>query len=611
MRTVLSAVVLFVSAILPIGTAHAQLFSPGSLSNDHKKWEGDANCGKCHAEGKRIGNDLCLNCHTELAARYRAGKGLHGLQYRGQSCSDCHGEHLGRGADLIRWPGGKKEKLNHSLTGWALRGKHKEEKCASCHKRKDGSFLGLQNQCGSCHEDSHEGRFGKACATCHSETGWKSVRIGSSNFDHDKTRFPLVGKHQGQECAKCHGDPPAYKGILFGDCIVCHKDEHDGRFAKRRCASCHVETGFNNFAKIRRRHPGVALKGGHKSVSCASCHTSRLDVAPPKGSACVSCHKPVHEAPFGRQCEDCHSSMTWLGLPSRLGYRVHNRTDFPLVGAHAEVECVKCHLPKLPRNKRFRGLEYDECQSCHDDPHNWAFIQKPETKIENDCATCHSERAFRPASFGVELHAQTSFPLDGMHQSVPCLGCHSQARPRHDFRVRKQECADCHENPHGNQFEKEMRAGGCASCHSTVGFAQPNIDHSIWPLTGAHLQASCDACHSPTDEDRKRGKGASYRGLPRECAGCHQDVHAGQFVLTPPQKQCDSCHTPDGFVVINFPHEQQTGFALDGEHAPLECNSCHRVEKLKDGSETERWRLGYDQCADCHANPHVDPKEKR
>lgn len=587
-----------------LGTANAQLFSPGPLSNDHKKWEGDSNCNQCHAEGKRISNERCLNCHKELAARYRVGKGLHGLQYRGRNCSECHGEHLGRSAKLIRWPGGKKEALNHSLTGWALRGKHKEQKCAGCHKREDGSFLGLSAKCGSCHDDVHEGRLGPDCASCHNEIGWKSIRMGS--FDHDKTRFPLRGKHAEQECAECHGEPAKYKGLEFGDCVACHEDNHDGRFKARKCASCHVETGFRHFAKIKRRHPGVSLQAGHSNVSCAQCHKNKLDVTPPQGKACVSCHKPVHDAPFGKNCASCHASIVWLGLPERLGYRVHSRTVFPLRGAHEKVKCAACHLPTLPQAKRYRGLEYEACASCHEDPHEWAFISKPKVTLKNDCNSCHSENAFEPTTFGVALHAQTTFPLDGMHATVPCLACHKDARPRHNFRVPRQACADCHENPHGSQFEKEMREGGCASCHTTAGFRRPKIDHSIWPLEGAHAQAQCEACHSPSESDRKKGAGASYRGIPRDCVGCHEDIHAGQFLLSDPKKDCPVCHTPEGFGIDDFAHLEQTGFALDGQHEPLECRSCHKLEKLKNGLETERWRLGYSQCGDCHANPHVE-----
>ena len=151
-----------------------------------------------------------------------------------------------------------------------------------------------------------------------------------------------------------------------------------------------------------------------------------------------------------------------------------------------------------------------------------------------------------------------------------------------------------------------MRQGGCAQCHTALDWRQPNIDHSTWPLTGAHQAAPCNACHSPTAQDRASGRGASYRGVPRACAGCHEDVHAGQFRLSDPVKECGVCHGTSEFHIPRFEHAARTGYALEGRHAGLACARCHAQQELRNGARTVRWRLGYRACADCHANPHTE-----
>ncbi|KPK15523.1 MAG: hypothetical protein AMJ62_08930 [Myxococcales bacterium SG8_38] len=279
-------------------------------------------------------------------------------------------------------------------------------------------------------------------------------------------------------------------------------------------------------------------------------------------------------------------------------------TEFPLEGLHAEVPCNRCHLPKMPVARRYRGLKFSSCTDCHRDVHRGEFGS-------TDCSTCHDEHGFWPTLFSVSQHQRTDFPLEGKHQAVPCSACHGPKRPRHDLRVQTRQCADCHENPHGDQFAREMAEGGCASCHSSSGWDAPKIDHSSWPLTGAHAEASCDSCHRPSPDDRMRGGGATYRGAPRECAGCHTDAHAGQFRLSEPTRECDVCHVTESFDIESFDHGALADYPLEGVHAELECGACHRRERLRDRSKVVRYRLGYRDCADCHANPHARRKGAR
>lgn len=595
--------VVVVASSLVAERATSQLLSPGPLSRDHAELEGDDKCGRCHSTGRRVDRNQCLSCHTDLRSRIQAGQGLHGREYRNRDCGQCHVDHLGRNAPLVRWPGGNRDRFDHRLSGWPLRGAHARVECRECHDRRNArghaTFLGAPTACAQCHDDPHAGRFGNQCQSCHDEGRWSNVRM--QDFDHSRTRFPLRGAHQRVQCRACHGEPARYRGIEFASCTSCHRDPHFGRHGEN-CVRCHSESSWTDQDRMRREHPGTPLINGHARVACRACHDQGLDHRPSQGDACAACHRPVHEANFGRNCQQCHASIKWTGLQDRIGRRAHSQTPFPLRGRHESVDCAACHKPEMPRAQRYRGLEFDACKACHSDRHDGEFAQRD----GGECAPCHSERGFRPTLFGVRAHATTSFPLEGRHEAVACGACHTGARPRLSFRVERDACADCHENPHGDQFAREMAQGGCAHCHSPGGWDRPNIDHSVWPLTGAHAQAHCNQCHSPSEADRRAGRGASYRGVPRDCGGCHDDRHAGQFRLTEPRRECDFCHETSQFEISRFDHRRKTGYALTGAHRQVECAQCHTTVALADGTETERWRLGYRECSDCHANPHVE-----
>ena len=582
--------------------AHAQLLSPGPLSKAHASLEGDQHCDDCHSSGRRVDQGDCMKCHGDIGASITAGRGLHGRQYKGKPCEGCHVEHLGVSKGIVRWPGGDPSKLDHAQTGWPLNGAHKNATCNKCHNKANSrgnpTFVGLPTACVSCHKDVHQGRFDKACTSCHNESAWKEVDL--KTFNHDQARFPLRGAHPTVKCVKCHFEPPKYTALKFEACTDCHKDPHAGKFGAA-CTNCHEDTRWKpvTFKHGAAKHPGISLANGHAPVACRTCHDKGNVVAPSRGRECVSCHKPSHKAPFGRGCATCHASIQWLGLPHAVGLTAHVRTEYPLTGKHQSVNCASCHKPEMPREERYRKLRFGRCADCHADQHLGEFAKED----RGECKGCHATSGFRPTLFGVVAHTATRFPLVGKHTAVACSACHSSPRPR-SLRLAKQACADCHENPHGEQFATEMTQGGCGHCHQPTGWKLPKIDHSTWPLTGVHATAQCESCHHPTPEDRKAGRGSSYKGVPRNCGGCHDDAHLGQFRLTAPVLECDKCHVTKAFKIPTFDHLAITGWALTGDHAKQECAKCHRTTKLKDESVTVRWRLPSRECKFCHANPH-------
>jgi hypothetical protein len=144
--------------------------------------------------------------------------------------------------------------------------------------------------------------------------------------------------------------------------------------------------------------------------------------------------------------------------------------------------------------------------------------------------------AFRPASYDVERHARSRFPLEGAHLATPCVQCHKELRGNGSrptllraaataplpFQIEKRACADCHENPHGAQFRD--RKGGCESCHGLDSFRPASrFDHdkdAAFRLRGAHAGVACERCHKAA-RDRAGKRVVAYKGVSTRCEDCH------------------------------------------------------------------------------------------
>lgn len=572
----------------------AQWLSPGTLSAAHASLDGDQHCASCHASGARVSEPGCLHCHADIAQQRLRASGLHGTSFKNEACVKCHVEHLGRQTPLIRWPGPDATRFDHARTSWPLRGAHAELACVKCHDRKNErgqrSYLGLDAQCGSCHEDPHQGRLGTRCQQCHGQT--KFERLDLTRFDHALARFALEGRHAELKCAQCHGEPARYRELAFSDCDSCHQDPHAGRL-RGDCKSCHEARAWTSIVMPRSAHPGLALGGGHARLACERCHDAGRQQAPSAGSRCVDCHAVVHEAAFGERCADCHAEIRWLGLAPALGRQAHSLTEFPLRGSHTRAPCAGCHLPELPAAQRFRQVDHALCSACHVDAHGGSL------RARGDCTSCHDESHFAPSRVSADIHAGFGFALEGAHAATPCSDCHRQrARPRALWSLERQTCASCHANPHGSQFAADVAAKGCGGCHTSQDWGVLTFDHAFWPLTGVHASTRCADCHG------KSPGGAPLKAAPKACEGCHEDVHAGQFRLTGSARTCGDCHTTTGFEIARFDHAERAGYPLTGKHAQTPCASCHPQVTLRNGEQARRYRLGHAACVDCHADPH-------
>ena len=175
------------------GASWESLIMPGPVIEGHADLEDE--CTSCHTpfSGEEQ-NELCLDCHEDVASDLALLRGFHGTHptVAMTDCSQCHSEHLGRDADVT---GLVPESFDHGLTDFALIGAHAIQACDTCHK-PDTRHREASSLCIDCHEtdDTHNGGLGAECEQCHEPTNWASTQ-----FDHEaQTEYALIGAHDQQ-----------------------------------------------------------------------------------------------------------------------------------------------------------------------------------------------------------------------------------------------------------------------------------------------------------------------------------------------------------------------------------------------------------------------------
>jgi hypothetical protein len=136
----------------------------------------------------------CVDCHQNIHQSYISEK-----YYPDSSCESCHNEN--------KW---SSINFDHQKTNFLLAGAHTKRACRDCHIKKvndvivSQEFRSMLTNCSHCHKDIHVNQFDNNgitdCARCHDQNAFKPA----VKFDHNKTKFPLDGKHKAVACIKCH-----------------------------------------------------------------------------------------------------------------------------------------------------------------------------------------------------------------------------------------------------------------------------------------------------------------------------------------------------------------------------------------------------------------------
>jgi hypothetical protein len=588
--------------------------SPGDLSQPHADLEGMSNCTQCHDLGDKVSNAKCLDCHTEIQSLIDKNDGYHASSdVANQNCFKCHSEHHGRKFDMVRFD---QDNFDHILAGYKLEGQHNIIDCRDCHKpdyiesieirKKEKTFLGLQQACLSCHEDYHQNTLPIDCKQCHDFEAFQPA----TNFDHSEdSDFALEGKHIEVECIECHQkttrnglDFQEFSDIVFTDCKSCHDDPHNNKLPGD-CKACHTENTFNIFqgkGQFDHNNTSFTLKGKHKSIDCFECHKEtdqpllvfqdnlRIDE-----NDCVKCHDDKHEGKFGLDCAKCHTEKSFVVLKN-MDFFDHSVTDYPLEGKHIEVDCKQCHKGRFTEE-----IDFSACKNCHEDYHENEFSNDG---VSPDCIECHSlNEGFGYSLYTLEQHQETAFSLEGAHIATPCYACHiSEDDERWTFRNLGSECVDCHQDIHENYISETFYPNqDCKACHINESWSNITFSHdkTDWPLDGAHVNVECRACHFIENTDNNAVAIQKFSNLETNCISCHENIHDDTFAIDG-VTDCIRCHVTSSWMPENFDHNT-TRFPLEGKHRELECIACHS-SSVVNGETEVLYKLNKLECIDCH-----------
>jgi len=448
---------------------------------------------------------------------------------------------------------------------------------------------------------------------------------------HCHSRFSKTT--QAQLCRDCHEDV---------DRDIRDKRGFHGRItgiATTECKSCHSEHLGRDADIIRldplafdHRHTDFPLGGAHTSVACSACHETNKKYAE-AASTCHACHdeQDPHRGNLGDECRNCHTVESWKKFDFD-----HDKTDFPLHGAHRNTACNTCHINEKYKNTakickachalddvhngnngpqcadchnerkwdesqfdhdkdtdfRLKGRHADvACEACHIDP---VKDKKPATdcvachrgddahhgRYGNKCQRCHSETAWKKSHF--DHRRDTDFRLQGKHRQLLCNACHRGDIYKEDLSV---ECFSCHrsDDVHSGQEGRQ-----CQRCHQASGWNDGIVfDHDLtrFPLLGLHATTPCEECHlSP-----------AFKDTERTCIGCHRDDDTHKATLG---SECQNCHNPNSWSLWIFDHNKQTEFELLGAHHDLRCNDCHKRPSKGAVSQSQ-------QCNACHRQDDI------
>ena len=491
-------------------------------------------CKSCHSS--LIFSDAnanCNSCHQDMHS-----------QSLGNDCARCH--------TTTNWFISNKLRM-HELVSFPLVGQHATAECADCHKSNEPlKFERIGTACLNCHQEEYEIKdvvdhrnagFSTDCIQCHKiqANSW------ATSFDHNF--FPLTKAHDIDQCSKCHNQGE-YRSTP-SECSSCHlvdfkhskNPDHVKIDISTDCASCHTTDPGWESSKFENHDKIYKIEGVHKTFAnqCAECHHGNYDGSTPR--TCFGCHSsdykaainPDHEkSGFPTSCDFCHTQTNWND-----GAFDHNRTKFPLAGAHVGVACLECHTngyKSTPAN----------CVDCHLLNFNTAINPNHKTlNISTDCASCHTTAAgWAPAKFAQH---NTYYTIAGAHTAIA------------------NDCAACHKGIYNGTTPKT-----CVGCHLTDYNATTNPNHKT-----SNFPTACESCHSQTawapstfnhDSQYFRIYSGKHRGKWSLCVECH--TNATNFSVF----SCTSCHEHNNKSETDKDHSNVKGYT----YSPTSCYDCHK-----------------------------------
>jgi hypothetical protein len=168
---------------------------------------------------------------------------------------------------------------------------------------------------------------------------------------------------------------------------------------------------------------------------------------------------------FPADCNMCHVGNGWNDLAEEFDFDHELETGVPLMGAHSQAQCLRCHNDRGPVNS-FATLG---CAGCHEDVHLGQLGQ--------NCQDCHQEQTWVAIGM-IEKHYQTRFPLTGVHVATACWRCHPGAEVG-NFVPTDPECVTCHVDDL-NRTTNHVglgRTDNCDRCHIPTAWEQAEVNN--------------------------------------------------------------------------------------------------------------------------------------
>jgi len=243
----------------------------------------------------------------------------------------------------------------------------------------------------------------------------------------------------------------------------------------------------------------------------------------------------------------------------------HNKTGFPLTGAHVRVECETCHTGGL-----FKGTPKD-CAGCHSVGRR---VVAPVKSVNHmltiaSCETCHTNTV---TFLGARFNHIGVLPK-------ACVSCHNgRTAPGKPavHPITTASCDSCHRTtawqPAG--FDHAPPLPPCETCHTPGGPARAKPANHVAVPVGV----TCDTCHVSgfTTFLGAKFDHLAANVLPNTCQTCHITGQSG--AKTKPSNHlptasigCDACHLANGYTTF----AGSTMNHLDPGVVAMACITCH------------------------------------
>ena len=296
------------------------------------------------------------------------------------------------------------------------------------------------------------------------------------------------------------------------------------------------------------------------------------------GLDCLDCHIEGEYANTPVECSFCHTLERDLLFTPETGENPYSTLN-EVYPDHFEGECSDCHTIFHWDGDPWDHEEVTECSTCHEDD-----IPYADTKLALvDFTLINWKKGLSPLTI--------SSPF---HYAGDCVLCHqdTESWKEWDFQHNLDKCEGCHENGKSNDFssvipnsEECLRITECASCHVYNGHEE-------------NYGETCTSCHD-NFENWLPAK-VDHTGL-ENCYRCHADDKPKKHS----NLMCSYCHITQDWTTIVFEHPEMDGLSCKDchqapdNHANGDCAICHTTSGWGDPSIFH----AFSNCTSCHSAP--------